>query len=131
MTTRMAGALLAALCAAGPVCADEVGRAEYLVACSGCHGEEAKGNGPMAGLLAIETPDLTRISAGNGGLFPFDEIMAVIDGRADIRGHGSAMPVWGDRFGALARAADYPVDPEQAARGRILSLAMYLYSIQE
>ncbi len=131
MKATLTGALLTACCAAGMAAADEAGRAEYVAACAGCHGEDAKGNGPMADLLAIETPDLTNISAGNGGLFPFDEIMAVIDGRTDIRGHGSAMPVWGDRFGALARAADYPADAEQAARGRILSLAMYLYSIQE
>lgn len=124
-------AVLALLVAAGQAGADDAGRMEYLAACAGCHGEKAKGGGPVAEVLSVEPPDLTRIAADNGGLFPFDEIMAVIDGRADIRGHGSAMPVWGDRFGALARTADYPVDAEQAARGRILSLAMYLNSIQE
>lgn len=111
--------------------ADELGRAEYMSACAGCHGEDATGNGPAAGTIAIATPDLTRIAAGNGGLFPFDRIVAVIDGRTDVRAHGSAMPVWGDRFGALARTAAWPVDTEAVVRGRILSLALYLYSIQE
>ncbi len=124
-------AFLLASVASGPVGADEAGRAEYMAACAGCHGPEAKGNGPIADVLSIETPDLTGISAGNDGLFPFGEIISVIDGRADIGAHGRAMPVWGDRFSALSRVAEYPVDSEEEARGRILSLAMYLYSIQE
>jgi mono/diheme cytochrome c family protein len=116
----------------------DAGRTEYLSACAGCHGRDGKGDGPMADLLKIETPDLTKLTERAGGTFPFRNTLLLIDGRNDIRAHGGEMPVWGDRYmTTMSRAQDelrpprWPEDPEILVRGRLLSLVYYLESIQE
>jgi mono/diheme cytochrome c family protein len=109
------------------------GQSEYMIACAGCHGESAKGDGPIAGLLEIETPDLTGLAQRAGGTFPYEQIVLVVDGRNEIRAHGSEMPVWGDRYFVSAMVSD-SLDPQQGdmvARGRVLALANYLSSIQQ
>ena len=125
----------AALTAAGAAAADPVGRAEYMVACAGCHGESAMGDGPLAGLLEIETPGLTRLAAAHGGEFPYASVIATIDGRDGVRAHGAPMPVWGDRYVsaalAIAGEGETPETVDMEARARILSLVVYLISIQE
>ncbi|MEE4119351.1 MAG: cytochrome c [Paracoccaceae bacterium] len=127
--------MAAALAAAGSAAADPVGRAEYLVACAGCHGESAMGDGPLAGLLEIETPGLTRLAAATGGEFPYESVIATIDGRDGVRAHGDPMPVWGDRYVTAALVAEgeaaSPETVDMMARARILSLVVYLISIQE
>ena len=110
------------------------GQAEYMVACAACHGETAKGDGPIAGLLNIGTPDLTTLTAGNDGAFPYEAALRTIDGRNAIRAHGSAMPVWGARYFLDAVGSEGYYDPAQAeliARGRMLALVEFLRSIQE
>ncbi|MGR3363294.1 MAG: c-type cytochrome [Maritimibacter harenae] len=128
-------ALAAAVCtvATGAVAQNTAGEEEFMVACAGCHGESAKGDGPLAGLLKIDTPDLTRMTERNGGEFPFEYAVWMIDGREMIRMHGSTdMPVWGDRFMASAAGSEKsPIVQELMAHGRILSLVYYLESIQE
>ncbi|OOY18186.1 c-type cytochrome [Thioclava sp. DLFJ4-1] len=110
---------------------EDAGREEYMVACAGCHGESAKGNGPLAGLLDIQTPDLTSLAAKKGnGEFPFDYTLRMIDGRNEMRAHGSKMPVWGDRYAASA-TSERGETADMVARGRILSLIYYLASIQQ
>lgn len=110
--------------------ADEVGRQEYMVACSGCHGESGMGDGPLAPLLNISTPGLTTLSRDNDGVFPYAEVFLLIDGRGGVRAHGSSMPVWGERFTASALQAAHPDTAALMARGRVLSLVAYLESIQ-
>ena len=132
----LTGALLAALAATGVSAQEELGRREYMVACAVCHGESGLGDGPMAELLAVETPNLRQMAARSGGAFPFNYAIWMIDGRELIRMHGNAdMPVWGDRFLATAElseaASETPESRELVARGRILSLVYYLASIQE
>jgi mono/diheme cytochrome c family protein len=108
------------------------GAREYVIACAGCHGETGMGDGPLAGLLDIETPNLTTLAARAGGAFPYAETLRMVDGRNEVRAHGSAMPVWGDRFFVTA-AVDDGRDPAQSdlvAKGRVLALVSYLASIQ-
>lgn len=108
----------------------EAGKREYMVACAGCHGESGKGDGPLAGLLHIETPSLTTINARTGGgEFPFYNTLKLIDGR-DVRAHGGDMPIWGERFSASA-TSQRGETADMVAHGRILSLVSYLQSIQE
>ncbi|RYH07626.1 cytochrome c [Tropicimonas sp. IMCC6043] len=108
----------------------KAGEREYIIACAGCHGESGKGDGPLAGLLEIETPNLTTITERTGGGdFPFHNTLLLIDGR-DVRAHGGAMPIWGERFTASATSQRGETD-DMVARGRILSLVYYLESIQE
>jgi mono/diheme cytochrome c family protein len=131
MNWNTAAKLLAAFAlVSSPSFADSVGEQEYMVACAGCHGESGLGDGPLAGLLNIETPNLRGLSTSNGGTFPVGAVLATIDGRDSVRAHGSAMPVWGDRFQASA-SSERGETAEMVARGRILSLVYYLESIQQ
>ena len=45
------------------------GASLYRAYCAVCHGEDAKGNGPMTKSLKSLPPDLTRLFARNGGVF--------------------------------------------------------------
>lgn len=110
--------------------AEETGQREYMNACASCHGPAGLGNGPMAEFMSVKVPDLTQLSAQNDGVFPMLDVIQIVDGRTGVRGHGSEMPVWGGQFKAEASAAG-AYGGEVIARGRILSLAYYLQSIQK
>lgn len=115
---------------ASSVAADELGQQEFVTYCAGCHGTEGKGDGPLAGMFAIETPDLTLITERAGGAeFPFSTVLSLIDGR-DVRAHGGEMPIWGERFQYRA-PSQRGETADMVARGRILSLVSYLESIQQ
>ena len=106
------------------------GELEYQNHCAICHGVDGKGRGIMAKFLSISPSDLTQIAKKNAGRFSFWQVYRVIDGREEIRGHGTReMPIWGARFQADAKGSD-PGSRAQAA-GRILSLVFYLQHIQE
>ena len=50
----------------------------------------------MIDILRVAPTDPTTLSRQNGGVFPFDRVYSVIDGRQAVKGHGSRdMPVWG------------------------------------
>jgi mono/diheme cytochrome c family protein len=115
---------------AGSAFADIVGEQEYMVACSGCHGESAMGDGPLAELLNVTTPNLVELTQKNDGSFPFEAVLSTIDGRDGVRAHGSTMPIWGERFEASATSR-LGETADMVARGRILSLIYYLQSIQQ
>jgi len=107
------------------------GKSEYMVACSGCHGESGKGQGPFSQWLNIAAPDLTGLAAANEGEFPFLKMFLIVDGRTGVRGHGETMPIWGDRFSVTARENFDIYGAEAVTRGRIAVLVDYLQSIQE
>ncbi|SDJ36418.1 Cytochrome c [Lutimaribacter saemankumensis] len=116
------------------VWADEAGKTEYMNSCASCHGADGKGVGPVASALAFKIPKpLTGLAAANDGVFPMLEVIQIIDGRTGVRGHGtdSGMPVWGAVYKAPLVGEIGPYGTEVAVRGRILSLALYLESIQE
>lgn len=75
------------------------GQAEFLNSCAACHGEDGRGRGPIAGDLLKLPADLTLLTRGNDGAFPYYRVFAVIDGRYLVQGHGEReMPVWGRQF---------------------------------
>jgi mono/diheme cytochrome c family protein len=108
------------------------GRLEYQGYCAVCHGETGKGDGIMARYLLIKPADLTQLSKKSaGGEFPFWRTYRIIDGRQEVRGHGSrTMPVWGNRFRS-EEGAEGPAAWIDLARGRIWQLVVFLQSIQE
>jgi mono/diheme cytochrome c family protein len=107
------------------------GRLEYQGYCAVCHGENGKGNGIMARYLLIKPADLTQLSKKSGGDFPFWRTYWIIDGRQEVKGHGSrVMPVWGNRFRS-EEGAEGPAAWIDLARGRIWQLVVFLQSIQE
>ena len=118
---------------AAPLYADEAGEREYMNSCAVCHGADGSGSGPMSAVLSVVAPPLTGLSAANDGAFPMLEVIQVIDGRSGVRGHGTdaGMPVWGAAYKAPLAGEIGVYGAEVAVRGRILSLAYYLESIQE
>jgi len=106
----------------------ELGAQTYQRRCAACHGQDARGQGPVAKALRKEPSDLTRIAVRRGGAFPAGEIARAIDGRFDVTAHGTRrMPVWGEHL-----AADVPEArlAEEISRGTIASLVEYLKTIQ-
>jgi mono/diheme cytochrome c family protein len=97
---------------------------EYQSSCAACHGIDAKGNGPVSKELKTHPTDLTVLAKNNNGVFPYNTVYEMIDGRnSTIASHGTReMPIWGYRFG-----------PPQAFRfkNRILAVIDYLNRIQE
>lgn len=80
----------------------------------------------MAASLRVPPPDLTRISARNGGTFPLARISRIISGEEPPRsGHGShEMPVWGPVFSQVEADRDL-------GRVRIDNLARHLQQLQK
>lgn len=104
------------------------GKIEFQSSCSSCHGLLGRGDGKMATGLVPPPPDLTMLSARNGGTFPLQLIKQVIDGR-DAKAndpHGSReMPVWGDVY-----RTDDGQPQDLNVRNRIEYLLAYLQDIQ-
>jgi len=93
--------------------------------CVVCHGNDAKGTGPLADSLKRKPADLTMLAKNNGGTFPRDMVARIIDGRDPVKGHGGGdMPVWGDAFERSVEAGP------QAVKDRIEALADYLATMQ-
>lgn len=84
----------------------------------------------MANLMTIPATNLVHLAKNNDGVFPMLKVIHIIDGRTGLRAHGGAMPVFGQVFthDASGPMSDYGAVLE--TRGRVLSLAMYLESIQ-
>ncbi|MEZ5284241.1 MAG: hypothetical protein R2712_05405 [Vicinamibacterales bacterium] len=93
--------------------------------CVVCHGNDAKGTGPLADSLKRRPADLTLLAKNNGGEFPRDLVLRIIDGRNPVKGHGGGdMPVWGDAFERSVDAGP------QAVRDRIEALVEYIGAMQ-
>jgi mono/diheme cytochrome c family protein len=110
----------------------DIGKREYESNCIACHGKDLKG-GAYVDFLKVTPPDLSQLSRKNGGVFPFDRVYGSIDGRQDVKGHGSRdMPIWGKDY--QVKAAEYYVDvnydPEAYIRARIFALIDYLNRMQ-
>ncbi len=114
----------------------DVGKMEYNSACAVCHGATGKGDdGPLKSLLVRPVPNLTELAKNNKGVFPFDRVFQIIDGRQEVKSHGPRnMPVWGNAFNNQSSLyfENYPSqDSESAARSRILAITEYLYRLQD
>lgn len=109
----------------------EAGRVLFEQSCAGCHGASGDGGGEISKVLNIETPDLTTMSQRNDGKFPMLEVIHIVDGRTGVRAHGGPMPV----FGAIYTASSFSKGEDYSSvievHGRILSLALFLESVQK
>ncbi|MDX5358293.1 MAG: cytochrome c [Rhodobacterales bacterium] len=111
--------------------APDVGKRLYEESCAGCHGASGKGGGEIAGLLSVQTPDLTGLASRNDGTFPMLQVIHIIDGRTGLRAHGGPMPVFGSLYSSSSMAGPDSYGAVVEVHGRILALAKYLESIQQ
>jgi mono/diheme cytochrome c family protein len=110
----------------------DIGKREYESNCIACHGKDLKG-GAYVDFLKVTPPDLSQLSRKNGGVFPFERVYGSIDGRQDVKGHGSRdMPIWGKDYQVKAgeHYVDVNYDPEAFIRARIFALIDYLNRMQ-
>lgn len=98
----------------------------YISYCAICHGEDGKGNGPMADMLTAAPANLTTIAMRRDGAYPNDEVYKIIDGQVNVPGHGTEeMPIWGKTFQESEQLED-----QEEVEERINNLVAYLESIQ-
>ena len=99
------------------------GKKLFTQYCASCHGQDGKGQGPVAMALKGTPPDLTLLQAP-GEKFPFYGVQTKIDGEKAVTAHGtSRMPVWGTVF------RHTQVDLEKEAH--IYALVKFIESIQQ
>jgi len=134
-------AALAALILVAPVftlaAEKSIGQREYEGKCVMCHGVTGKGDGWFSEYLKHRTSSLTQLKRNNGGVFPFDRVYQVIDGRKEVQVHGPReMPVWGGVYRVDSEKTydsyfgQFYVD-EGVIRARILALIEYISQLQE
>ncbi len=105
-----------------------MGELQYTIYCASCHGEDGKGDGPVAEALVVRPTNLTLLRSINEGVFPADRLVAYIDGREDVQAHGTRqMPVWGNIWDEV----DGRKVAEEEVQQRINQLVEYIRSIQE
>ena len=139
VSMSIAGLTVLALAAPALTFAAEksVGQREYESKCVMCHGVSGKGDGWFSDYLKRPPSSLTQLQKKNGGVFPFDRVYQVIDGRKEVRVHGPRdMPVWG---GVYRVESDKVYDSylgqyfadDGMVRARILALIEYISRLQE
>jgi len=131
-TAAIAGAalLLAGLSlpATGQSKSDFDAAALFRSSCAPCHGVHGNGDGPVAAALTVKVEPLATLAARHGGVFPFGYVYGVIDGRREVKAHGTrVMPVWGNYFG---RRQDTQTAAEGAVEQKIDALVDYIYHMQ-
>ena len=116
--------LVMAACQNVPTTEVEVARQNYVDYCASCHGVDGRG----VATLDVPPPDLTRLSARNGGTFPLVAVMSQIDGYT--RGDG-AMPEFGDYL-LDDRTVLVETSPgvQTPTPERLVAMARYLESLQ-
>ncbi len=108
----------------------ETGAELYQHYCATCHGLDATGHGPMAGVLVIQPTNL-RALADADGVFPTARVVARIDGREPLVSHGSPMPVYGPYFEGNDTAIKTPEGQPILTSKPIVDLVAYLKTLQE
>jgi mono/diheme cytochrome c family protein len=108
------------------------GKEDYEKYCADCHSSNGKGNGPRTQVLPMypTPPDLTKLALANGGKFPFDEVVSIIDGRTDVPSHEHVqMPFFGTTLQRPGK--EYTRESDAEVRRRIEAMARYVESLQQ
>jgi mono/diheme cytochrome c family protein len=93
--------------------------------CAPCHGDDGKGNGPVAPALNTKPTDLTTIALRNGGVFSVKRISDIIAGDELVLAHGTReMPIWGPIFHQVEWDRDL-------GNVRMQNVVQYVESIQQ
>ena len=108
----------------------EAGAMLFAENCAACHGADARGAGEFGVQLFNIPPDLTQLSADNGGVFPRDYVLGVIDGFHRDARFSQAMP----EFGAGDMGPTVIVEEDGLGTpvpARLLALVSWLETVQE
>ncbi len=108
----------------------EKGAELYQHYCATCHGIDATGHGPMAGVLVIQPTNLKTL-ANADGVFPTARVVGRIDGRDPLLSHGSPMPVYGPYFEGQDTAIKTPDGQPILTSQPIVDLVEYLKTLQD
>ena len=120
------GALLAA-CAPEPV--PSPGEQAYQDYCAICHGTRALGDGPLAPELEVPPPDLTRIAARNGGVFPMRAVADTVYGFSG-KHEADLMPEFSPLLDGQDVAVPAPDGGDEVMPVRLAEVVTYLESLQ-
>lgn len=106
----------------------ERGRVSFENFCASCHGLDGSGNGPVAEYLTVPLDDLRLLKQEHDGTFPFELVYETVDGRDDVRAHGTrVMPVWGNVWTEV----DGSPMPQEFIERRINEIVEFVRSIQD
>lgn len=112
--------------------AAQSGKQDYEKYCADCHGSGGRGNGPALQAIPMNPPpsDLTQLAKKNGGKFPFDEVVDIIDGRKNIPSHERLqMPFLGTTL--QKPSEEFTPESDAEVKKRIESMARYVESLQQ
>ncbi|NNE43834.1 MAG: cytochrome c [Gemmatimonadetes bacterium] len=128
---RASSPAMADAAAASKVDRAELGAELYRGYCVNCHGDVGRGDGPLAAILKVPTPDLTRIAARNDGVYPAETVTRQINGMEYLLPHGTGlMPVWGVVLNPdFQQGGDH--NGAEVARRQIEALVEHVGSLQE
>lgn len=134
--TRSTSAALAMSLLLGACASDDAtridatkGRQVYLAQCAACHSADAEGGGPASMGLGVAPPDLTQLAALNGGTFPRNDVLTVIDGYTRRDHYNDPMPLFGaEDLGAFVQVEENGVSTPIPAH--LLAVVTYLERIQ-
>lgn len=82
----------------------DAGKEMFNTYCGTCHGEDGRGFGPAAPALTMNVPDLTLLSARNGGNYPKYRVLTALSRQSEFHGQSASdMPDWYPAFASLDR----------------------------
>lgn len=112
--------------------ADFDSQALFRSSCAPCHGLGGDGDGPVAAALATRIEPFSTLARRHGGEFPAGYVYGVIDGRTEVKAHGTrVMPVWGTYFGLHHQTEGTDTTSTEAStRQKIEALVEYIRSLQ-
>lgn len=131
MKTRLTATALLITLLAQPLQAEPIvydGAELYALNCANCHGIYGEGDGEVTPDLSVVLLDLRYLAARNGGVYPFEFVQQIIDGREMRAAHGpKGMPVWGAEF---ARGEGTSEAAEARVADKIDAIVGFLDSLQ-
>ncbi|WP_136441768.1 c-type cytochrome [Pacificoceanicola onchidii] len=109
---------------------EPTGRALYETHCATCHGVGGQGDGDLAGEFGVPVPNLTVLRESNGGVFPYEGVMAQVYGYPG-RYHLGLMPEFGpDLEGAQVDLVTQTGQILRAPRA-LVALVDYIETLQQ
>ena len=132
LACRASALLLLAIMLTARLAAAQSGKQDYDAYCAECHGRDGKGNGPTTQTIPMNPapPDLTVLAKQNGGKFPFDAVVDIVDGRKNIPSHERIqMPFLGTTLQQPGK--EFTAASDAAVKRRIDAMARYVESLQQ